>query len=218
MAPQITGEIKMTVKKFELETFTREEWLAMDIQTLEDQLEKLSKEYPLVLHTDAGRSFSTVRRMTAEKKMGIPINLRTGFAISVKTGKAANEMTEDEWDEFYNALSERLNGDYPHLYKSLFSPNKNGNGILDAAELNAELKGPRAAEILNEFAGNHSSALSLPGANIGAWTNYLDISQNIKDRDAAVNAGKARNLIAIWDMKLGQRTAKKRRVPTGKRR
>jgi hypothetical protein len=54
--------------------------------------------------------------------MGIPIYLRTGFAISVKTGKAANEMTEDEWEEFYNALSERLNRDYPDLYKSLFSP------------------------------------------------------------------------------------------------
>jgi hypothetical protein len=30
----------------------------MDKQTLEDQLEKLTKEYPLVPHTDAGRSFS----------------------------------------------------------------------------------------------------------------------------------------------------------------
>jgi hypothetical protein len=116
----------MATKKFELETFTREEWLAMDRQTLEDQLEKLSKEYPLVLHTDAGRSFSTVRRMTAEKKMGIPINLRTGFAISVKTGKAANAMTEDEWEEFYYALSERLKGDYPDLYERIFSPNENG--------------------------------------------------------------------------------------------
>jgi hypothetical protein len=217
LAPQTSGEIKMTVKPFELKTLIREEWLAMDKQTLEDQLEMLDKEYPLVLHTDAGRTFSTVRRMKTEKTMGLPIHLRTGFAISVATGKAANEMTEDEWEEFYYALSERLNRDYPDLYKSLFSPNENGKGILDAAELNVELKGPRAAEILNEFAGNHSSALSLPGANIGAWTNYLDVSQNIKDRDAAVNAGKAQNQIAIWDMKLGQRTAK-RRVPTGKRR
>ena len=30
-------------------------------------------------------------------------------------------MTEDEWEEFYYALSEQLNRDYPHLYKSLFS-------------------------------------------------------------------------------------------------
>lgn len=118
----------MTVKKFEPKPFTREEWLAMDKQTLEDRFERLDEEYPLVLHTDAGRSFSTVRRMNAEKKMGIPIYLRTGFAISVKTGKAANEMTEDEWEEFYNALSERLNRDYPDLYKRLFSPNESGKG------------------------------------------------------------------------------------------
>jgi hypothetical protein len=167
--------------------------------TLKDQLEKLAKEYPLVLHTDAGRSFSTVRRMKAEKKMGIPINLRSGFAISVKTGKAANAMTEDEWEEFYYALSERLNRDYPDLYKSLFSPNENGKGILDAAEL----KGPHAVGIVNEYARNHSSALSQPGATLGLWNKagntFLDVSQNIEDRDAAVNAGKARNEIAIWD-------------------
>jgi hypothetical protein len=123
-APQTTGEIKMTVKTIELKTLMREEWLAMDKQTLEDQLEMLDKEYPLVLHTDAGRTFSTVRRMKTEKTMGLPINLRTGFAISVETGKAANAMTEDEWEEFYYALSERLNRDYPHLYKSYFHPMK----------------------------------------------------------------------------------------------
>jgi hypothetical protein len=195
----------MTVKKFELETFTRAEWLALDKQTLEDQLEKLTREYPLVLHTDAGRSFSTVRRMKAEKKMGIPINLRSGFAISVKTGKAANAMTEEEWEEFYFALSERLNRDYPDLYKSLFSPNENGKGILGAAEL----KGPHAVEIANEYARNHSSALSQPGATLSLWTNkagktFLDVSQNIEDRDAEVNAGKARNEIAIWDVKSAE--------------
>ena len=114
----------MTVKKFELKTLLREEWLAMDKRTLEDQLEMLNKEYPSVPHTDAGRTFSTVRRMKIEKTMGLPINLRSGFAISVETGKAANEMTEDEWEKFYHALSERLNRDYPHLYKSLLSRNK----------------------------------------------------------------------------------------------
>ena len=72
--------------------------------TLKDQLEKLDEEYPLILHTDAGRTFSTVRRMKAEKTMGIPIFLRTGFAISTETGKAANTMTEDDWEEFYDAL------------------------------------------------------------------------------------------------------------------
>lgn len=178
--------------------------------TLKHQLEKLAKEHPLVLHTDAGRLFSTVRRMKAERKMGIPIFLRTGFAISTKNGKAANAMTKDEWEEFYNALSERLRGDYPELYESLFSPNKTGKGILDAAELT----GPRAVEIANEYARNHSSALSQPGATLGGWTNkaesktYLDVSQNINDREAAVNAGKARNQIAIWDVKSAE-------IPTG---
>jgi hypothetical protein len=93
--------------------------------TLKDQLEKLDKEYPLILHTDAGRTFSTVRRMKAEKKMGIPIFLRTGFAISTETGKAANTMTQDEWEEFYDALSERLKCDYPGLYERIFSPDEN---------------------------------------------------------------------------------------------
>ena len=66
--------------------------------------------------------------MKAEKTMGVPIFLRTGFAISTKTGKAANTMTEDEWEEFYNALSERLKRDYPDLYERIFSPNETGKG------------------------------------------------------------------------------------------
>jgi hypothetical protein len=40
-ALQTNGEIKMTVKIFELKKFTREEWLAMDSQKLEDQREML---------------------------------------------------------------------------------------------------------------------------------------------------------------------------------
>jgi hypothetical protein len=89
--------------------------------TIKDQLEKLAKEYPLILHTDVGRTFSTVRRMKVEKEMGIPTALRTGFAISTKTEKAANTMTEDEWEEFYNALSDRLKCDYPDLHERIFS-------------------------------------------------------------------------------------------------
>jgi hypothetical protein len=60
--------------------------------------------------------------------MRIPISLRSGFAISTKNGKAANAMSEDEWEEFYNALSKHLKRDYPDLYERLFSPNKGGNG------------------------------------------------------------------------------------------
>ena len=87
---------------------------------IEEQLAKLNKEYPLVPHTNAGRLFSTVRRMKAEKEMGIPINYRSGFAISVKTRKAADKMTEQEWEDFYKDLSEQLKRDYPELYQRVF--------------------------------------------------------------------------------------------------
>jgi hypothetical protein len=120
---EASGEIKMT-NRVELKTFTRGEWLAMDRQTLKDQLEGLDERYPLVLHTEAGRSFSAVRRMKAEREIGLPVNLRSGFAVSVKTGKAASEMTDDGWEELYNSLCERLKGDYPDLYQTLFSPKK----------------------------------------------------------------------------------------------
>ena len=102
----------MAAKKAGLKKVRREEWRV--------QLEKLAKENPLVSYTDAGRTFSMVRRMKAEKKIGIPISLRSGFAISTENGKAANVMTEDEWEEFYDALSKHLRGNYPGLYARLF--------------------------------------------------------------------------------------------------
>ena len=95
---------------------------------LKDHLEKLAKEYPLLPYTEASRTFSTVRRMKAEKDMGIPVFLRTGYAISTRTGKAANTMTEDEWEQFYGALSEQLKRDNPELYEMIFSAGENGNG------------------------------------------------------------------------------------------
>lgn len=100
----------MAAKKAGLKKVRREEWRV--------QLEKLAMENPLILHTDAGRTFSMVRRMKAEKKMGIPISLRSGFAISTENGKAANAMTEDEWEEFYKALSKHLRHDYPDLFRA----------------------------------------------------------------------------------------------------
>jgi hypothetical protein len=110
--PQTNGEMQMAVKKSRLEKVRREEWQA--------QLEKLAKEAPLIMHTDAGRTFSMVRRMRAEKKIGVPISLRSGFAISTENGKAANAMTEDEWEAFYIALSNHLRRKYPGLYALVF--------------------------------------------------------------------------------------------------
>ena len=54
----------MVVKKSGLKKVRREEWQV--------QLEKLADENPLILHTDAGRTFSMVRRMKAQKKMAFP--------------------------------------------------------------------------------------------------------------------------------------------------
>jgi hypothetical protein len=51
----------MTNKKLEL---PREVWRR--------RLERLTKKYPLVLHTDAGRAFLMVRRMKAEKRWEFP--------------------------------------------------------------------------------------------------------------------------------------------------
>ena len=76
---------------------------------------------PLVIHTNAGRLFSAVRRMKAEKELGVPINRRSGFACSANTGKHANEMDEQEWEKFYKSLSEELEKSSPDLYERLFS-------------------------------------------------------------------------------------------------
>jgi hypothetical protein len=46
------------------------------------------------------------RRMKAEKKMGIPISLRSGFVISTANGKAANAMhAASADDKFRKAVS-----------------------------------------------------------------------------------------------------------------
>ena len=52
----------MAVKKAGLKKVRREEWHV--------QLEKVADENPLILHTDAGRTFSMVRRMKAREKDG----------------------------------------------------------------------------------------------------------------------------------------------------
>jgi hypothetical protein len=93
----------------------------VDETTLKAKLEILNREYPLVPHTNTGRLFSTVRRMKAEKEMEIPLNLRSGFAVSVALGKHANEMNELEWDKFYSDLSEELKNTDPNLYKKIFT-------------------------------------------------------------------------------------------------
>jgi hypothetical protein len=90
-------------------------------EELKKQLKKIEQEYPLVPHTHAGRLYSMVRRMNKEKELNIPIGFRSGFAISVKTGKSTNKMTESEWNDFYKSLSKELSDGYPDLFERIFS-------------------------------------------------------------------------------------------------
>lgn len=103
----------------------------MDINNLsiEKKLELIKKKYPLVPHTNAGRLFSTVRRMKMEKEMEIPISMRSGFAISVKTRRRTNEMNKQEWEKFYSDLCKELKNSYPELYQNTFSNSKNSKGL-----------------------------------------------------------------------------------------
>jgi len=90
-------------------------------EELKKQLREIERECPLVPHTHAGRLYSMVRRMKKEKELNIPIDFRSGFAISVNTGKSANKMTENQWSDFYKNLSKELRENYPDLFKRIFS-------------------------------------------------------------------------------------------------
>lgn len=96
--------------------------MANNFISLEEQIKKVLSEYSLIPHTRSSRLFSTVRRMKAEKELGVPLERRVCFAISVKTRKSVNEMTEQEWEDFYKDLSEELKNDYPDIYAKLFAP------------------------------------------------------------------------------------------------
>ena len=87
---------------------------------IDDKIAKLDKECPLKPFTRSSMIFSAVRRMRAEKEMNIPIARRSGFACSVKTGKAANKMAKREWEQFYSVMVEDLKREYPDLYAGLF--------------------------------------------------------------------------------------------------
>lgn len=115
--------------------------------TLEEKLIKLRDEYPLIPHTNAGRLSSMVRRMKAEQEMEIPINLRSGFAISTANGKHTNEMNEEEWEDFFIALSGELKRDYPEIYERTFPVAK---GLIKCPVC-GEYKGKTKAKYLNWY-------------------------------------------------------------------
>jgi hypothetical protein len=74
----------------------------------------------------------------------------------------------------------------------------------------ADLAGENGRGIINDFAVRNAGALMQPGAHIGGWTDrhsgrtYLDVSQNIPGRFNAIQEGKKRNQIAIYDVRRGR--------------
>jgi len=64
--------------------------------------------------------YSAVRRMQAEKELGIPVCQRSSRLLSVKDGKRANELPEQEWEALFERLCNQLQEDYPEEYARLF--------------------------------------------------------------------------------------------------
>ena len=66
---------------------------------------------------------------------------------------------------------------------------------------------------VDRFAQTHADVFQNPNMHIGGWEHegkvYLDPSENIPGRAAAIAAGRERNQIAIWDVK------RQRAIPTG---
>jgi hypothetical protein len=94
------------------------------LPSIEERLATLNRDYRFVPHTNAGRLSSSVRRMKAEKEMNIPIKLRSGAAVSVRPGKAkgkaADKMTEQQWEAFYKRMCEELRKAYPEIHAQIF--------------------------------------------------------------------------------------------------
>lgn len=100
-------------------------------------------------------------------------------------------------------------GDQPKRGYMVAQPGR--SHVLNDSELSSE----RAHQIIDDYVRKNRDVLSQPGAHIGGWRDnasgktYLDVSQNISRARDAVKAGKARNQIAIWDVR------RKRELRTG---
>ena len=87
-------------------------------------IKKLDEEYPFIIYVGISRLYSAVRRMNADRVHNIPYGLRSHHAISVKTGKSAQEMAEKEWNEFFDRLRAELKRENAGLYYNVFPEEK----------------------------------------------------------------------------------------------
>lgn len=100
-------------------------------EELAAKLRYVEEKFPVVTYIPRAALFTSVQRMKAERELGIPVEYRSGVAISVKFGKAANELAEQQWEEFFQTLSNSLRQKYPEMYERLFGAN---NHPADEAE------------------------------------------------------------------------------------
>jgi hypothetical protein len=75
--------------------------------------------------------------------------------------------------------------------------------IVDAADFYDSVKGPKA---LADYMKKHKAELGGGKNYLGLWHNtedgkvYLDVSENIQDRERAISAGRKQDQISIWDV------------------
>jgi hypothetical protein len=103
-------------------------------------IKQLESDYPLVPHDGPSGLYSAVRRMKAERDLGIPIHRRSGSAVSLARGQNVSEMLASDWEAFYAELSEELRRRYPELHARLFP--SGGGGV----DLGGRPKGVKAAD------------------------------------------------------------------------
>ena len=88
--------------------------------SLQEKLELIDREFPIVMYTGSSRLITTIRRMREQENLGIPVEFRFGNAISTQNGLYANKMTDEGWHSFFNNLKGQLKRDYPDSYKAIF--------------------------------------------------------------------------------------------------
>lgn len=75
--------------------------------------------------------------------------------------------------------------------------------IVDAVDFYDPIKGPKA---LADYMKKHKSQLGTGKNYLGLWHNtedgkvYLDVSENIQDKERAISAGRKQDQISIWDV------------------
>jgi hypothetical protein len=140
---------------------------------IEEVLRSLKKKYPLVRYTGAGVLYSSVRRMKAERELGIPINRRTGFAISLKYGKAANELDESKSKRSKQKAQEKVNK-YSAMHESISATQAGESGIPGQIRLREKI-----AEVYSALGGYEGAPSNLQIKALDLYQGDIDTLRNV---------------------------------------